>query len=622
MEALMNQIRPIPANLACPVSASNEDYVAQWLAGLDTALRAGDKALLLSLFAHESHWRDLLAFTWKITPHEGAAAIADALISAQPQTKAGNFERARGRTPPRRTKRAGTDVIEAIFSFETAKGRGHGVVRLLADEPGKACVLMTSLDELKGYEEPINSRRPSGSAYSRNFGGDNWSDLRETEQAFADREPAVLIIGAGQAGLSLTARLKRLGVDTLVIEKLPRVGDVWRERYHSLALHNQVGLNHLPYMPFPPSWPKYLAKDMLANWLESYAWAMECNVWTGTTFLGGSYDEAGIWQARVRRADGSERLLRPRHLVFANGIVGRPKVPKLLGIEQFKGEVLHTHAFRNGAAWRRKRALVLGSGVSAHDVAQDLHSHGATVKLIQRGSTTVVSVESAALVHSLYYDEGLPLEDCDLIAASSTYPLLVRGYQLAVKRQLEIDKDLIAGLKAKGFKLDMGEDGTGHQMKFPATLRGLLSQLRLLGAYHQRRDRLDPVRGHRALRGRRRLDEGRTGGKSRSSGNRHGLPEPAGGRAAAARGGDRQQGRFNLGNRCRWRIGEHVQANGAKGLVVHWWRPGACAHLLPLHGVANQGTRGGLDQLIRRRGAERRWAALLSPRLEAAECLI
>jgi Pyridine nucleotide-disulphide oxidoreductase len=467
MEALMNQIRPIPANLTYPVRANDENYVAQWLAGLEMALRAGDKTLLVSLFAQESHWRDLLAFTWKIAPHEGAAVIADGLISVQPRTKAGNFELARDRTPPRRIKRVGIDVIEAIFSFETAKGRGHGVVRLLAAEPSKACVLMTSLDELKGHEEPINDRRPSGSAYSRNFGGSNWSDLRETEQAFADREPAVLIIGAGQAGLCLAARLKRLGVDTLVIDKLPRVGDVWRERYHSLALHNQVGLNHLPYMSFPPSWPKYLAKDMVANWLESYAWAMECNVWTGTTFLGGSYDEpAGIWHARVRRADGSERVLRPRHLVFANGIVGCPKIPKLPGIEQFKGEVLHTHGFRNGAPWRGKRALVLGAGVSAHDVAQDLHCHGATVKLIQRGSTTVVSVESAALVHSLYYDEGLPLEDCDLIAASSTYPLLVRGYQLAAKRQLEIDTDLIAGLKAKGFKLDMGEDGTGHQMKF------------------------------------------------------------------------------------------------------------------------------------------------------------
>jgi putative flavoprotein involved in K+ transport len=64
------------------------------------------------------------------------------------------------------------------------------------------------------------------------------------------------------------------------------------------------------------------------------------------------------------------------------------------------------------------------------------------------------------------YDEGPSLEDCDLIATSGTPPLIIRGYQLAVQRMAELDKDLIAALKARGFKYDLGEDGTGHQMKY------------------------------------------------------------------------------------------------------------------------------------------------------------
>ncbi|MFM0222991.1 NAD(P)-binding domain-containing protein [Paraburkholderia dipogonis] len=456
----------LTASWTRPGSVADGDHVGIWLADFEEALRAGDGTNLASLFADECHWRDLLAFTWSISPHEGTAAIVNCLLAVQPTIQAQNFRVAANRTPPREVKRAGVSVIEAIFEFETMLGRAHGVVRLLAAQPDKAWVLMTSLDELKGREEPINERRPGGSAYSRNFGGENWADRRAKEQAFDDREPAVLIIGAGQAGLSVAARLRRMGVDALVVDKLAKVGDVWRERYHSLALHNQVALNHMAYMPFPPTWPKYLPKDMLGNWMETYAWAMEINVWTGTTFVEGRYDEAaGHWNAQIRRADGSARVLHPRHVVFANGVVGAPKKAKAPGLEDFKGEVLHTHGYTEGSRWRGKNALVLGAGTSGHDIAQDLCESGANVKLIQRGSITVASVDAAGINHGLYYNEGLPLEDCDLIAASGTYPLLVRGYKMNVKKMQEIDKDLLAGLEARGMKLDFGEDGTGHQMK-------------------------------------------------------------------------------------------------------------------------------------------------------------
>jgi cation diffusion facilitator CzcD-associated flavoprotein CzcO len=449
------------------VVVADSDLVTSWLGDFESALRKHDAEAISSLFADECHWRDLVAFTWNITPFAGRKAISEGLTAAQAAIEANAFALAAGRTPPRRLKRLGVEVIEAIFKFETLSGRGFGVVRLLADRPTVAWTLMTSLQELKGNEEPVGQRRPSGDAYSRNFGGDNWSDLRSREQAFSDQDPAVLIIGAGQAGLTLAARLRLLGIPALVVDRSPRVGDVWRGRYHSLALHNGVELNHMAYMPFPPSWPNLLPKDMLGNWLESYAWAMECNVWTNTTFVGGSHDEGvDCWNAHVRRGDGSERVLRPRHLIFANGLSGKARIPQLPGLEEFRGELMHTEAYKAGAAWRGKRAIVLGTGTSGHDVAQDLHNYGADVKVIQRSSTTVVSLKSAKLVHSVYYEEGLPTADADLIATVSTYPLLIRGYQSAVKRMLEIDRELLAGLTERGFKHDMGEDNTGHQMKF------------------------------------------------------------------------------------------------------------------------------------------------------------
>ena len=444
-----------------------EAAVQSWLENFESALSSGDAAAIAPLFAEESHWRDVLAFTWTITPHQGADEIASALAARSSAVGARGFEIDPTRTPPRQVRRLGRDVFEAIFRYEMALGHGAGIVRLPVEAPTQAWVVSTTLEGLAGFAEKLDTNRPSGEAYSRNFGGDNWLDQRLKSQAYEDRDPTVLVVGGGQAGLAIAARLGQLDVDCLVVDSNPRIGDNWRTRYHSLALHNQIHVNHMPYMPFPPTWPKYIPKDMLANWFELYTEAMQINFWSGTSFTGGHYDDAaGNWHANVRREDGSERVMRPRHVIFANGVSGIPKAPKLPGLESFAGDVTHAHGFTDGSAWAGKRALVIGTGNSGHDIAQDLHSHGVAVTMVQRGSTTVVSIDPSAKLNYALYDEPIPLEDGDLIAAAATYPLVVRGYQAAVERMAELDRDLIAALKAKGFKYDLGEDGTGHQMKY------------------------------------------------------------------------------------------------------------------------------------------------------------
>jgi putative flavoprotein involved in K+ transport len=448
------------------VARSEKELVEQWLGELDVALQRESRSSVASLFAHDGHWRDLVAFTWSITPRHGAEEIAALMVAKQAAAKARAFAVAEGRTPPRRVQRAGVDVIEGIFRFETALGRGYGVVRLSAKQPSKAFQLMTGLHELKGFEEKIGKRRPTGEAYSRNFGGTNWKDQRIAAQAYDDREPTVLVVGGGQAGLSIAATLGRIGVDTLVVDRLERVGDCWRTRYHSLALHNSTEVNHLLYMPFPASWPKYLPKDMLADWFEAYAWAMEINFWTSTELARASYDEpSGTWNAVVRNTrNGTERTLRPRHLVFANGLVGAPHVPELPGLRDFAGDVMHTAEFTNGANWRGKKALVIGTGTSGHDVAQDLHANGVETTIVQRGSTMVLSIDpSAKLVYGIY--EGIPIEDGDLFASTNTKPIVKKNLQLLTARMVELDRKTIDGLIARGFKFDDGEDGAGHQWK-------------------------------------------------------------------------------------------------------------------------------------------------------------
>jgi len=377
----------------------------------------------------------------------------------------------RQRAAPRNVRRVGVDAIEAIFSFETTQGRGSGVLRLTPDANDgttfKAWTLLTSLDEIKGHEERLGRSRPQDKAYSRDFRGPNWLDLRKAAVAYDDRDPAVLVVGGGQAGLSIAARLTQLGVDTLIVDRAARIGDNWRNRYHALVLHNQVHVNHLPYMPFPPTWPTYIPKDMLAAWFEAYVESMELNYWPATEFEGGRYDEKEQrWSVVLRRADGTRRDMQPRHVVMATGASGIANLPDIPSLRGFAGKILHSSQCEDGEAWTDKNALVIGSGNSGHDIAQDLHSAGAKVTLVQRSSTMIVNVEPSAQLQYALYDEGLSLEDCDLIATSMPLSLVRKSHIAVTETARNMDKELLDGLERRGFKLDFGEDGTGWQFKY------------------------------------------------------------------------------------------------------------------------------------------------------------
>ena len=224
----------------------------------------------------------------------------------------------------------------------------------------RAWTLNTNLHELRGHEEEFKRRAPS--RIRRAISAPRTGSTACTRQrAFADRDPAVIVVGGGQAGLSIAARLHQLGVDTLIVDRHERIGDNWRKRYHSLTLHNEVHVNHLPYMPFPPTFPVYIPKDKLANWFESYVEAH------GAEFLdrhrtgraAATTRRASEWTVTLRRADGSERVMHPRHLVFATGVSSIPVTPDLPGLERFR---------RHGRAFRRlqgRRALARPQGVGA-----------------------------------------------------------------------------------------------------------------------------------------------------------------------------------------------------------------------------------------------------------------
>src|SRR3712207_5058605 len=458
-----------------PVAAEQRagQIVSGWLDRFNQALEARDAAELGALFRPDGHWRDIVGLTWRIATASGREGVAYALLPAAGGSAARRFAVDPDRCPPRVVERAGEEAIEAILRFETAVGEGAGLVRIkradaAAGDTPQAWALLTALRSLTGHDEETVRLRREEPAFERDFRGPNWLDRRREAVRYADRDPAVLIVGGGHAGLTTVASLKAVGVEALVVDRMARVGDNWRLRYHGLKLHNQVHSNHLPYLPFPATWPNSIPKDKIADWLEFYAGAMEIDFWTATSFEGASYDgAAGRWTARLRSADGGLREMRPRHIVMATSVSGTPNVPEMPTLDRFGGAVLHSSRFKDGAAWRGRGVFVFGTGTSAHDIAQDLHGNGARVTMVQRSPTLVVNVEPSAQVYDgVYHGEGPSLDDRDLINASFPLPVLKRAHKLLTDKTREYDAVLHEGLERAGFRLDFGEDGTGWPLKY------------------------------------------------------------------------------------------------------------------------------------------------------------
>uniref|UniRef100_A0A7S1RRB2 FAD/NAD(P)-binding domain-containing protein n=1 Tax=Alexandrium catenella TaxID=2925 RepID=A0A7S1RRB2_ALECA len=362
-------------------------------------------------------------------------------------------------------------TVEAAVTFQTAQGRGLGFVRL---RPEGCWTLLTSLEALSGHEEACGPRRQLGHVPRPMRHRETWAEQRAREQAElgVSRQPYVVIVGGGQSGMTLAARLKRLEVPTVVLEKSPRAGDIWRNRYQALCLHDPVWVCHLPYMPFPDHWPLYASKDKVADWFEMYASVMELDYWTSSTCTSAVWDEAGKeWAVSVSR--GGQRVqLRPKHVVVATGLYGLPHVPHFPGAESFQGSLLHSSRYTCGADYAGKKAVVIGSNTSAHDVCQDLWEQGVDVTMLQRSSTAITTVESMreVLLKDLYSEEalakGITTEEADLTMASVPYKVLAEQHKVVCKAMQEYDADILQRLRGAGFLLDFGDDDSGVFMKF------------------------------------------------------------------------------------------------------------------------------------------------------------
>jgi len=448
------------------LDTSNEGALAALVADLERALVAQDAQGVADLFLETGFWRDLAAFTWNLKTCEGRAEIG-AMAAAQLSQVAPQMLHL---DPSEAISDAG-GVTEGWLKFETATGRGVGYIRM---KEGKIWTLLTTLHELKGHEEPRGIRRPMGAEHGHDPHRKTWKEKREDEaqRLGYEEQPYVVIIGGGQGGIALGARLRQLGVPAIILEKNERAGDSWRKRYKSLCLHDPVWYDHLPYIPFPDNWPVFAPKDKVADWLEMYTKVMELNYWSSTTAKSAQYDEAtGEWTIIVDR-NGEEVVLRPKQLVLATGMSGKANVPVIPGQDVFKGEQQHSSQHPGPDAWRGKRVVVIGANNSAHDICAALWEGKADVTMVQRSSTHIVKSDSLMEVclGGLYSEQavanGITHDKADMIFASVPYKIMADFHVPQYDEIKRRDADFYAALEKAGFMLDFGDDESGLFMKY------------------------------------------------------------------------------------------------------------------------------------------------------------
>ncbi|BBN02574.1 hypothetical protein MPTK1_2g16380 [Marchantia polymorpha subsp. ruderalis] len=440
--------------------------ITSWLSEFDTVLQDEDVDQILELFDdQECFWRDLLPFTWNIETFESKDEILKMLTENLARVK------------PRAFVIDG-DVIDrpnglmgSAFKFETSLAWCRGFVWL---KGGKCWTITTSMWDLKGYEEKISRSRPFGPTLGQIKGRKTAYQEKQQEQHDMGRskQPYCLVVGAGQGGVMLGARLRMLGVPAIIVEKNERLGDNWRNRYKSLALHTPCFSDHYPYLPFPSNWPVLAPKEKLADFIECYGKLMDLNVWCSTECKSASYDEKeGHWTVVLERKCGSEVsevVVHPSHVVLACGLAGYPKMPSFPGKENFQGVQIHSSKFVQGEDYTGKKCIIIGAGTSAHDICLDLWEQGASeITLVQKSHTHIVTMKDFLesrldpQLEKAELDTNFDTDAFDLKSASLPYKVLPRLNVPIYARIAQKEAELYDKLHKAGFKTFMGEDESG-----------------------------------------------------------------------------------------------------------------------------------------------------------------
>lgn len=221
-----------------PKDVDAQEVATHWLQQFKEALLSNQVDSVLHLLLEDVLWRDLLPLTWDMRTFFGTSTVRALLESRLSQSKLGNVRLSvqQDKSVTLFDSVPGLIWIQFFFDFDCFAGPCTGICRIVPTPNGewKAHSICTILEEIKGHPFAIGQYRDSEPDQSK------WRQRRQEENTFAEKDPRVVIVGGGQAGLNVAARMKYLGIPNLIIEKRSRIGDEWRFRYRALCLHDPV----------------------------------------------------------------------------------------------------------------------------------------------------------------------------------------------------------------------------------------------------------------------------------------------------------------------------------------------------------------------------------------------
>ncbi|CAG8247605.1 unnamed protein product [Penicillium salamii] len=447
------EVLGIEISADCDAQKEAEGIVAR----LSKATFSEDAEAFAGLFLDYGVWRDKLSFTWDFRTFNFRDAILKAATDLLPQTKARNFEFL---APAPSVSRPYPDFsqLQFVVSFETEVVTASAVINAVLTKDGwKIYTMHTVAESLKQFPE-------QAAADGHMTGITSWESQRS--ETINTVDPEVLIIGGGQNGLAMAARLKVLGMENLIIERSDEVGDIWKKRYEYLSLHFPHWPDALPYFKYPQHWPTYTPAQKQGLYMKWYASALELNVWTKSEVVKADQDSEGRWTVIINKA-GETRTLHPKQLIMATSLCGVPSTPAVPGMTDFRGVIRHSSAHKTARDFIGKKVCVVGTSSSGFDTAYECARLGIDVTLLQRSPTYVMSLTHSVprMLGGYAPDQNGKLPDTDVQDRLNFSMPVGPGEELAKRtaKDLEdLDSPMLEALNARGLRTWRGQRDTGN----------------------------------------------------------------------------------------------------------------------------------------------------------------